>query len=451
MEEYINRSLSDKKYLILTYGCQMNERDSEVLEGYLENMGYCSTTSEKDADIILLNTCCVREKAELKVFGKLGELSKFKKEKPGLIIGVCGCMTQQDEVFQRIKTKAPYVDLIFGTYNVHQLPNLLVKIHNTGDAAYEIWEKEGEIVESEISRRVDTIKAYVNISYGCDNFCTYCIVPHVRGRERSRTPDKIVEEIGGLVKEGYKEIMLLGQNVNSYGKDLDNRFDFADLLVEINNISGLERIRYMTSHPRDFTDKLVETIAKCDKVCEHYHLPIQAGSNNILKAMNRGYTREEYLELVEKIKAVTPNFSITTDIIVGFPGETEEGFRDTLDIVEKVRFDAAYTFAYSPRTGTPAATMECQIEDEVKKERLHRLMDLQNKISLEKNLELVGSNIEILVESLSKTDSSRLAGRTRTNKIVNFSGDQNLIGKMVNLKITKAQTWNLVGELTVDN
>ena len=447
MEEHINLLLSEKKYLILTYGCQMNERDSEILEGYLENMGYYPAKNEKDADIIILNTCCVREKAELKVFGKLGELSKLKKEKPELIIGVCGCMTQQDEIFQRIKNKTPYVNLIFGTYNVHQLPNLLLKIQNTGEAAHEIWEKEGDIVESEISRRIDTIKAYVNISYGCDNFCTYCIVPHVRGRERSRTPDKIVEEISVLVNKGYKEIMLLGQNVNSYGKDFEHKFDFADLLTEINSITDLERIRYMTSHPRDFTDKLIETIAKCDKVCEHYHLPIQAGSNSILKAMNRGYTGEEYLELTEKIKAVTPNYSITSDIIVGFPGETEEDFKDTLDIVEKVKFDAAYTFAYSIRKGTPAAAMECQLDDEVKKERLHRLMDIQNKISLEKNMELIGSNVDILVESLSKTDDNRLTGRTRTNKVVNFSGDKTLIGKMVNVKITKAQTWSLVGEI----
>ncbi|WP_035268270.1 tRNA (N6-isopentenyl adenosine(37)-C2)-methylthiotransferase MiaB [Desulfitibacter alkalitolerans] len=447
MTEHINQSLSGKKYLILTYGCQMNERDSEVLEGYLENLGYCPASAEKDADIIILNTCCVREKAELKVFGKLGELSKLKKEKPELIIGICGCMTQQDEVYERIRDKAPYVNLVFGTYNVHQLPNLLLKIQNTDEPAYEIWEKEGDIVENNVSRRIDRIKAYVNISYGCDNFCTYCIVPHVRGRERSRTPDKIVEEISGLVKEGYKEIMLLGQNVNSYGKDLNSNLDFADLLVEVNKIDGLERIRYMTSHPRDFTDKLVETIARCKKVCEHYHLPVQAGSNKILKAMNRGYTREEYLDLVEKIQSISPNYSITSDIIVGFPGEGEEDFKDTLDIVERVRFDAAYTFAYSPRRGTPAAAMECQIKDEEKKERLHRLMEVQNKISLEKNMKLVGTNMEVLVESPSKTDSSRLTGRTRTNKIVNFSGEQSLIGTIINVKITKAQTWNLIGEL----
>lgn len=447
MREHINHFSSEKKYLIITYGCQMNERDSEVLQGYLENMGYSPAKTEKDADIIILNTCCVREKAELKVFGKLGELSKLKKEKPDLIIGICGCMTQQDEVFEKIKNKAPYVNLIFGTYNVHQLPNLLFRIQNKGEPAYEIWDKEGDIVENNISKRIDKIKAYVNISYGCDNFCTYCIVPHVRGRERSRTPDNIIEEIIGLVREGYKEIMLLGQNVNSYGKDFEKNIDFADLLAEVNKIDGLERIRYMTSHPRDFTDKLINTIAMCSKVCEHYHLPIQAGSNKILKAMNRGYNREEYLELVKKIKRITPNYSITSDIIVGFPGETEEDFKETLDIVEKVRFDAAYTFIYSPRKGTPAASMECQIKDEIKKERLHRLMEIQNKISLEKNIKLVDSNVEVLVEGYSKTDSNRLTGRTRTNKIVNFPGEEKLIGKVINVKIVKAQTWNLIGEI----
>ncbi|KUO52234.1 MAG: tRNA-2-methylthio-N(6)-dimethylallyladenosine synthase MiaB [Desulfitibacter sp. BRH_c19] len=447
MEQHSNHFFSSKKYSILTYGCQMNERDSEVLEGYLENMGYCLAETEKEADIIILNTCCVREKAELKVFGKLGELSQLKKKKPDLIIGVCGCMTQQDDVYQRIKDKAPYVNLIFGTYNVHQLPRLIFDIENTGKPAFEIWEKEGDIVENNVSRRVDKIKAYINISYGCNNFCTYCIVPHVRGRERSRTPEKIVEEVVNLVKEGYKEIMLLGQNVNSYGKDLKTKMDFADLLIEVNKIDGIERIRYMTSHPRDFSDKLVETIPKCDKVCEHYHLPVQAGSNKVLKAMNRGYTREEYLELVKKISQQTPNYSITSDIIVGFPNESEEDFLDTLDIVEKVRFDASYTFAYSPRKGTPAAKMESQISDTEKKARLHRLMELQNKISIQKNLELIGKDFEVLVESVSRTDSSRLTGRTRTNKVVNFTGDKTLIGKFINVKIIKAQTWNLIGEI----
>lgn len=447
MEKYIYNTFLGKKYIILTYGCQMNVRDSEVLEGYLENMGYCLAATEAEADIILLNTCCVREKAELKVFGKLGELKKLKKKKPNLIIGICGCMTQQDEVYQRIRDKAPYVNLIFGTYNVHQLPKMILDIENTGKAAFEIWDKEGDIVENNVSRRVDKIKAYINISYGCNNFCTYCIVPYVRGRERSRSPEKIVDEIGNLVQEGYKEIMLLGQNVNSYGKDLETKIDFSDLLIEINQINGIERIRYMTSHPKDFSDKLIETIPKCDKVCEHFHLPIQAGSNNILKAMNRGYTREEYLALIKKIAQYTPKYSVTSDIIVGFPNETGEDFHDTLDIVEKVRFDASYTFIYSPRKGTPAANMEKQVSDSEKKERLHKLMELQNIISLEKNTELIGKSVEVLVESFSKTDSKRLAGRTRTNKIVNFPGDKELIGKLINIRIIKAQTWNLTGEL----
>lgn len=434
-------------YQILTYGCQMNERDTEIIEGYLENLGYCPTEEEKEADIIILNTCCVREKAELKVFGKLGELNKLKKKKPDLIIGVCGCMTQQDEVFNKIKKNAPYVNLMFGTYNVHQLPRLISKVVETKEPAYEIWEKEGEIVEDLFSKRQDNIKAYVNISYGCNNFCTYCIVPHVRGRERSRKPEKILEEITNLAKSGYKEIMLLGQNVNSYGKDLDIRIDFADLLMQVNEIKGIERIRYMTSHPRDFTNKLIDTISKCHKVCEHYHLPVQAGSNKILKAMNRGYTREQYLELIEKIKKVSPEYAITSDLIVGFPGETEEDFQDTLDIVERVGFDVAYTFMYSPRKGTYAAGMENQVPQEIKKDRLKRLMDLQNKISLEKNLQLVGKTVEVLVEGISKNDENRLTGRTRTNKIINFEGDKELIGLFTNVKITQAQTWNLMGEL----
>ncbi len=434
-------------YQILTYGCQMNERDTEIIEGYLENLGYCPTEEEKEADIIILNTCCVREKAELKVFGKLGELNKLKKKKPDLIIGVCGCMTQQDEVFNKIKKNAPYVNLMFGTYNVHQLPRLISKVVETKEPAYEIWEKEGEIVEDLFSKRQDNIKAYVNISYGCNNFCTYCIVPHVRGRERSRKPEKILEEITNLAKSGYKEVMLLGQNVNSYGKDLDIRIDFADLLMQVNEIKGIERIRYMTSHPRDFTNKLIDTISKCHKVCEHYHLPVQAGSNKILKAMNRGYTREQYLELIEKIKKVSPEYAITSDLIVGFPGETEEDFQDTLDIVERVGFDVAYTFMYSPRKGTYAAGMENQVPQEIKKDRLKRLMDLQNKISLEKNLQLVGKTVEVLVEGISKNDENRLTGRTRTNKIINFEGDKELIGLFTNVKITQAQTWNLMGEL----
>lgn len=438
---------NEKKYLILTYGCQMNERDTEIIEGYLDNLGYCPTENEKEADIIILNTCCVREKAELKVFGKLGELNKLKKKKPDLIIGVCGCMTQQDAIFNKIKKNAPYVNLMFGTYNVHQLPRLISKIIETKESAHEIWEKEGEIVEDTFSKRQDSIKAYINISYGCNNFCTYCIVPHVRGRERSRKPEKILEEIANLAESGYKEIMLLGQNVNSYGKDLDNKVDFADLLVQVNEIKEIERIRYMTSHPRDFTNKLINTISKCHKVCEHYHLPVQAGSNKILKAMNRGYTREQYLELVEKIKNISPEYAITTDLIVGFPGETEEHFQDTLDIVEKVGFDASYTFMYSPRKGTHAASMEKQIPEEVKKDRLKRLMELQNKISLENNMQLTGKTMELLVEGTSKNDENRLTGRTRTNKIINFEGSKKLIGKFVNVKITQAQTWNLMGEL----
>jgi tRNA-2-methylthio-N6-dimethylallyladenosine synthase len=434
-----------KKYYLRTYGCQMNERDSEVLEGYLEQMGYCPTESENEADVIILNTCCVREKAELKVFGKLGELKKLKDKNPDLIIGICGCMTQQDEVVEKLQKNAPYVDMIFGTHNVHQLPEILAEAIESKEAVVQVWEKEGKIVEGLPSRRKDNLKAYVNISYGCNNFCTYCIVPYTRGRERSRKPDDILSEICKLADHGYLEVMLLGQNVNSYGKDFDKKFTFADLLKEVNKIPGIQRIRYMTSHPRDFNKELIHTIADCEKVCEHYHLPLQAGSNRILKRMNRGYTREHYLELVNEIKRIQPKAAITTDLIVGFPGETEKDFEDTLDMVKKVRFDSAYTFIYSPRKGTPAAKMEEQIEYEEKRKRLLRLNEVQNKIGLEINEELVGSKLEVLVEGFSKTDKNKLSGRTRTNKIVIFEGNEDLVGKFIDVKIEKAQTWNLIG------
>jgi tRNA-2-methylthio-N6-dimethylallyladenosine synthase len=438
---------NQKKYYIITYGCQMNQRDTEIIKGYLENMDYCLAENESNADLIILNTCCVREKAEQKVFSKLGELKKLKQKRPELIIGVCGCMTQQDEVFKNIRKRTPYVDLILGTFNLHRFPGLLRNVEDMKETAHEIWDKERNIVENLPSVRTNSYSAYVNISYGCNNFCTYCIVPYVRGRERSRSPKSILEEIENLAKLGYKEIMLLGQNVNSYGKDLEVKMDFADLLCRINDLGGIERIRYMTSHPRDFSDKLIKTVAECDKVCEHYHLPIQAGSNTILKMMNRGYTREKYLELIDKIKLSVRHLSITSDIIVGFPNETEDDFLETLDIIKKVRFDAIYTFIYSPRKGTQASSMENQIPLAEKKSRLQRLMECQNVISLEKNNQLLETTQEVLVEGLSKTDANRLMGRTRTNKIVNFTGDNLLIGQLANVKITKSQTWNLFGEL----
>ncbi|NLC76108.1 MAG: tRNA (N6-isopentenyl adenosine(37)-C2)-methylthiotransferase MiaB [Clostridia bacterium] len=435
-----------KNYHIVTYGCQMNEHDTEVLSGILEQLGYQWTDRLDAADVLLLNTCCVREKAENKVIGHLGELKKLKQQNPDLVIGVCGCMAQQEGIAEKIRRQTPHVDLVFGTHNIHRLPELLALAREGNSTVIEIWEKEKGIVEAMPMKRAGGVKAYVTITYGCNNFCSYCIVPYVRGRERSRDPQAVYEEVKELAEKGFKEVMLLGQNVNSYGKDLANKVDFADLLRSLEDVQGLERIRYMTSHPRDFSDKLVETIKASRKVCEHFHLPIQSGSNAILKKMNRGYTREYYLELVQKIKEAVPKATLTTDIIVGFPGETEEDFQDTLDVVTKAEFDTAFTFLYSPRSGTPAAKWE-QVPEEAKKERFQRLLELQNRISIAKNRQLLGQVEEVLVEGPSKTNEARLTGRTRGNKVVVLEGDESIIGKTVPVKIIEAQTWSLVGEL----
>ncbi|SES77286.1 tRNA (N6-isopentenyl adenosine(37)-C2)-methylthiotransferase MiaB [Anaerobranca gottschalkii] len=441
--------MQNKHFIIHTYGCQMNVHDSEILAGMLVQMGYTPTANEEEADIILINTCTIRDKAEQKIFGKIGTLKRLKDQNPDLIIGICGCMSQQEEVAKKIKANFPHVDLLFGTHNVHQLPEMIKKILLNNERVFEIWEREGEVVEGLPQHRNEGISAWVTITLGCNNFCTYCIVPYVRGRERSRKPEDIIKEVQGLAKQGFKEITLLGQNVNSYGKDFDTSYDFADLLSELDKIDGIERIRYTTSHPRDFTDKLIDVIAQSKKVCNHFHLPVQAGSNKILKAMNRGYTREQYLELVQKIESKFPEYSITTDLIVGFPGETEEDFQQTLDLVKKVKYDSAFTFAYSPRAGTPAAKMENQVSKEEKSSRLTRLIELQNEISKEKNLSIVGKVYPILVEGVSKTNKDYLSGRTTTNKLVNFPApkDKDLTGQIVPVKIKQAQTWSLIGEL----
>ncbi|MGB9660573.1 MAG: tRNA (N6-isopentenyl adenosine(37)-C2)-methylthiotransferase MiaB [Moorellaceae bacterium] len=436
-----------KRYWIKVYGCQMNERDAEIIAGLLEKEGYREAPSLEQADIILLHTCCVREKAENKVYGLLGHLARLKSKNPGLVIAVGGCMTQQPGAAEKMRERAPYVDLIYGTHNIHELPRLLEQVEILNRPVAEIWEEEGEIVEGLPVKRTGGVKALVTISYGCNNFCSYCIVPYVRGRERSRRPEDIMREIKSLVAEGVLEVMLLGQNVNSYGRDLEGRMSFGKLLEMVNGIEGLRRIRYMTSHPRDFTQELIETLSRLDKVCEHVHLPVQAGSNKVLRLMNRGYTREEYLALVDNLRQHIPGVSLTTDIIVGFPGETEEDFADTLDLVERVQFDNAFTFMYSPRRGTTAATLPGQVPVEIKKERLRRLMELQYRISREKNEALVGQEVEVLVEGLSENDATKLCGRTRTNKLVIFSGPESIIGKFVSVKITVAQTWLLKGEV----
>ncbi|TDP86159.1 tRNA-i(6)A37 thiotransferase enzyme MiaB [Halanaerobium saccharolyticum] len=435
----------NKYYNIITYGCQMNEHDSERLAGMLEEMGYQHTDELADADIILLNTCIIRENAELKVFGKLGELKQYKRENSDLIIGIGGCMMQQDEPVDEVYKKYRHVDLIFGTHNIHHLPNLIKKIEETRDRVVEVWDEEEGLIPDLPSQRESEHSAWISIIQGCDNFCTYCIVPYVRGRERSRPVESIVDEAKRLAEDGVKEITLLGQNVNSYGNDLDKEITFPKLLEELNKVEKLKRIRFMTSHPRDFSDALLENIKKLDKLANHIHLPVQSGSNKVLKEMNRGYTREYYIERVKKIQEEIPGAAVSTDFIVGFPGESEEDFEKTIELVKELNFDMAYTFIYSQRSGTPAARRDDQVEEEVKKERLKRLMDLQNKISYDKNQKLIGTTQEILVTGPSNNDPEVYEGRTSTNKICFIEKNEELIGEIVEVKIEAAKSWTLEG------
>ncbi len=435
----------NKYYHIITYGCQMNEHDSEKLAGMLEDMNYKYTDELKDADIILLNTCIIRENAELKVFGKLGELKKYKRENPNLIIGVGGCMMQQDAPVDEIYKKYRHVDLIFGTHNIHHLPDLIKKIEDNRERVVEVWDEEEGLIPDLPSKRESEHSAWISIIQGCNNFCTYCIVPYVRGRERSRPLDSIVEEAERLAEEGVKEITLLGQNVNSYGNDLEDEIDFPLLLEELNKVDKLKRIRFMTSHPRDFSESLLDKIKNLEKVAKHIHLPVQSGSNKVLKEMNRGYTREYYLETVKNIQEEIPEAAVSTDFIVGFPGESEEDFEDTIELVKELRFDMAYTFIYSPRSGTPASRREDQVPDKTKKERLNRLMELQNKISYEKNQELVGRKQKILVTGPSSSDEEVYQGRTEGNKICFIDKAPELVGEVVEVKIDSAKSWTLDG------
>lgn len=437
---------NDQKYFFIeTWGCQMNEEDSEKLSGMLKNMGYKKTDSKESADIIIFNTCCVRENAELKVFGNLGALKRLKKEKPDLLIGICGCMMQQEGIAESIKEKYPFVNIIFGTHNLHRFPELMNNAMQSQNTVMEIKNESEEIVEGVPIARESEIKALVTVMYGCNNFCTYCIVPYVRGRERSRNPHDILKEVKGLADDGYKEIMLLGQNVNSYGKDLEQDIDFARLLRLLNQVPGIERIRFMTSHPKDLSDDLIYAIKDCEKVCKHIHLPLQSGSSRILKLMNRNYTKEKYIEIVEKIKSNIPECAVTTDIIVGFPGETEEDFEETLDVVRKVEFDSAFTFLFSPRRGTKAADMPDQIDEAIKHERFNKLVELLNSIGLKKNKEYENKIVDVLVEGTSKNDESMYMGRTDTGKLVNFKCSEDKTGQIIKVKITEAQTWSLNG------
>ena len=434
-----------KKFLIRTYGCQMNEHDTEVMAGILTEMGYEATNDTNAADIILLNTCAIRENAENKVFGEIGHLKPLKLEKPDLILGVCGCMSQQESVVNRILKKHQHVDLIFGTHNIHRLPHLVKEAMFSKANVVEVWSKEGDIIENLPKVRHGKIKAWVNIMYGCDKFCTYCIVPMTRGKERSRRPEDIIQEVRHLAANGYQEITLLGQNVNAYGKDFeDMEYGLGDLMDALHQID-IPRIRFTTSHPRDFDDRLIEVLAQGGNLLDHIHLPVQSGSSEVLKRMNRKYTREDYLELVAKIKKAMPNATLTTDIIVGFPNETDEQFEETMTLMEEVGFEAAYTFIYSPREGTPAARRKDDVPMEVKKQRLYRLNELVNKQSAASMKAYEGKTVKVLVEGESKKNPDVLAGYTERNKLVNFVGPASAVGKIVEVKITEAKTWSLDG------
>lgn len=435
-------------YQIFTYGCQMNEHDSEKLAGMLENMGYRPVTESKKADIILFNTCTVRENANQKVYGKVGSLKNLKKDNPDLIIGIGGCMMQDENAKEKIYKKYPYVDLIFGTHNLHHVPDLIKKIRDNRERIVEVWDKKQGLIPDVPARRKNDFQAWVSIIRGCDNFCSYCIVPYVRGREMSRPRKNILQEVQKLVADGVKEITLLGQNVNSYGHDLEDNISFPGLLRKLDKIEGLKRIRYMTSHPRDFSKKLVSAVDDCESICEHFHLPVQSGSTRILQDMNRGYTREEYYRKINYIKSMIPEAAITTDIIVGFPGETDEDFRDTLSLVKKVGFDMAFTFSYSPRRGTPAAGRENQVTEKVKNKRLQKLMDIQNDISRKKNKSYLGKTVKVLVEGESKNNPETLSGRTRTNKLVILPRREAIIGEIVEIEIEKVRSWTLYGKET---
>ena len=429
-----------------TFGCQMNARDSEKLEAILSYIGY-ETVEEPVADFVLYNTCTVRENANLKVYGRLGYMKNQKKKNPAMKIAMCGCMMQEPTVVEKIQKSYPFVDLVFGTHNVYKLAELLYTRIHSDRMVLDIWKEAEGIVEDLPSVRKYPFKAGVNIMYGCNNFCTYCIVPYVRGRERSRKPEEILREIKNLVADGVIEIMLLGQNVNSYGKTLEEPMTFAELLQEVEKIEGLERIRFMTSHPKDLSDELIEVMAKSKKICTHLHLPLQSGSTEILKKMNRHYTKEQYLDLVVRIKEKMPNISLTTDLIVGFPGETEEDFEETLDVVRKVRYDSVYSFIYSKRTGTPAARMENQVPEDVVKERFARLLDVIHEISTEITDAKEGEIVEALMEEVNDHDENLITGRLSSNAVVHCPGDKSLIGKICKVKLAESKGFYFMGEI----
>jgi tRNA-2-methylthio-N6-dimethylallyladenosine synthase len=453
----VKENMSNNLFHIQTFGCQMNERDSETLAGMLIEMGYEATTDKKAATVAIINTCSVRENADLRFFGTLGQLKKIKEARPDFVVCVCGCMMQQQHIIDTVKSKYPWVDLIFGTHNIHAFPQLLQNVKEEKIKQVAILENGGDIVEGLPAKREYRHKASVNIMYGCDNFCTYCIVPFTRGRERSRKPEEILKEVRNLVADGVKEITLLGQNVNSYhgvsettdseavGTNLFANADFADLIHLLNQVEGLERIRFMTSHPKDLSDKLIQAYHTCDKLHPYIHLPVQSGSDRILDRMNRKYTAKMYLDLVNKLKATVPNLCITTDIIVGFPGETEEDFEETLKLCHQVQYDSAYTFIYSVRKGTPAENYGDQVPEEIKHHRFNRLVEVINHYAAEKNQALVGRVVSVLVDGPSKTDNTMLTGRTTEFKLVDFPDGGQKAGDIVNVEITQGKTFSLRG------
>ncbi len=436
-----------KKYFLRTYGCQMNVHDSEEIKYYLESLGYEAVDELELADIVVLNTCAIRENAKDKVFGYLGRCKHLKKEKPDLIIAVAGCLMQKPNEIEEIHNRHKYIDIIIGTHNLNELPNLIEEANKKKIQNIEVYSNSDVVFENVKYNRDSKISAWINIIYGCDKFCTYCIVPFTRGRERSRKMEEVLEEVRDLKNQGYMEVTLLGQNVNAYGKDLNLGYDFATLLEEVAKI-GIPRIRFVTSHPWNFTDKMVDVIAKYDNVMPYVHLPIQSGSDDILRKMNRKYTIDEYKKLFDQIKSKVKNVAITTDIIVGFPNETDEDFEKTLDIVNYCKFDGAYTFIFSPREGTAAARMEDKISMKVKEKRLQELNNLVNKYSLESNQKLVGKIVDVLVNGISEKDSSKVYGYTETMKLVNIVGGNDLIGKIVPVKITDAKSFSLDGEIS---
>ncbi len=438
---------SHKTYMIHTYGCQGNEADSETMAGILELMGFTRTNEEKEADVILINTCAIRENAENRIWGELGRLKAYKRENPNLILGLAGCMAQEENVVERILKKYQHVDLVFGTHNIHQLPEYIQTAMFSKERVIEVYSQEGSIVENLPKVRNHKFKAWVNIMFGCDEFCTYCIVPYTRGKERSRSKEEIINEVNELVQSGYQEITLLGQNVNAYGKDFkDIDYTFGDLLRDLDQ-TGIKRIRFTTSHPHDLDLKTMEAIRDSKHVMPFFHLPVQSGSNQVLKKMNRHYTKESYLDVLYQLKKIVPGISVTTDIIVGFPGETEKDFQETLDLVEKAQFEGAFTFVFSKREGTPAATYEDLTPESEKKDRLYRLNEKINQGYLKGNQRFLNQVVTVLVDGVSKSDDSVLAGYTEHNKLINFKGHPESIGTLVKVKVTEAKTWFLMGEL----